>query len=308
MSMKVHTQYQWVEKFPEKRAKGNSHYRQVFISQENSVSPRWVAKLETLDLRAVKSYVTLPLSEEVAYKICKLFDWDTMPKSKVFHEDSIGNQKPKYLDLMRSFASDTKRMFPFTFTFQIFVEGKTVPNYGRIKTQTPELQSYQKSYLLNIILGREDARGDNSIYNPDTHKLFDIDNECIGCEYYDPYGILRDFSDLREKEISSDILDRILNVSSSQFFEIRDKYKVREKTLLDFWSREIFYIPEYNPEGKIERSWSVIINNFKFLQEGILTIKKHGDLVTVDKIEQFISDSYKELNKPKSYNYSMWRT
>src|SRR5690242_9463611 len=50
---------------------------------------QYVAKIATPQIRRNRNEPDLPHAEEVAYKVCKLFNWDIVPKSKVLHEQNI---------------------------------------------------------------------------------------------------------------------------------------------------------------------------------------------------------------------------
>jgi len=84
----------------------------------------------------------------------------------------------------------------FTISFQEYVEGETLTNKGEEKKELPNLGSYQKAFLLGMILGNMDARGDNVILDPNG-ELVEIDNEYIGGDGYWSLGVLNDFSQLK---------------------------------------------------------------------------------------------------------------
>ena len=52
--------------------------------------------------------------------------------------------------------------------------------------------SFHKAFLLGWLLGRCDARPENTMYNPQTGGVSEIDNEQIGFQGYDELGVLRE--------------------------------------------------------------------------------------------------------------------
>ena len=149
--------YQWERKLPEYKNGVYSHQRVIFFSSPN-LAERWVAKIETALLRNARLSFSLPHAEEIAYKVCKMFGWNTVPKTKVVHASSIQNEK--YTALIQSLGS-LKRTG--TFTFQIFKEGNTLPDKKPSSVVKPDLSSFVKAFLLDMVLGKNDARRQYSL-------------------------------------------------------------------------------------------------------------------------------------------------
>lgn len=220
---------------------GMSHTRNVFVSQplpmqENS--HRWVAKIMTPDIKQIKA-MNYYHAEEVAYKISKLFGWNTIPKTKILHASDINNSKyVKYLPLMQQFFLDIKTDISstFTFTFQTYITGEiliTEGNPAEFVKHDVNLSSYQKAFLLNLILGRGDTRGDNTIYNKETKELFEIDNEYIGGrgDNYPENGSLNNFKELKLEIITKEIIDDLFKVDHSKILDVKNKYTERDFNL-----------------------------------------------------------------------------
>jgi hypothetical protein len=256
-----------------------------------------VAKINTAQIRKIKADPPLPHAEEIVYKICKLFHWNTVPKTKILHEfsvlqDNSTEKLQKYKKIMNGFKC---KQYPITFTFQAFVKGKTLPDKVTESTKVPNLSSYQKAYLLGCILGPFDARSDNVIFNRQTGELFEIDNEYIGREGYQSLGILNDFTSLKSEEISPEILNDVLNIELTQLAKIREKYKFRDENLIALWSQE----PQptrYDCNSKErDKCWSTIMENFKLLKVSILALRVKEGPITLEKLERGINTYY--LNK-----------
>jgi len=199
-----------------------------------------VVKIETSEIRKERIHPLFPYGEEIAYKVCKLFHWDTVPKSKVLHQSAVQSlgtveKIQKYGQMVECFKTIQGSK---TFTFQTFVEGETLPNYKSEITQCPDVSSYQRAYLLWLILGKFDDRGDNVIFDPKTRKLYGIDNEYIGSKGYEKDGILNCFEDLKGLEIDPTILDDVLKVSEESLKKIQHKYLAKELDLLVLWAQE----------------------------------------------------------------------
>lgn len=325
------TTYQWHEKQPNVLNNKISHSRLVYIGLPSPSLPRWVAKIETPEIRNRRGQLFFPYAEEVAYKVCKLFHWDTIPKSKVLHQCDLQNlgcveKINKYEPLIKSFE---KIYGPKTFTFQLFVDGETLDNTTPQTTQMPDLSSFQKAYLLSMILGKYDDRGDNTIFDCKTRKLFGIDNEYIGLTEYRTTGILNCFKDLKKKEIDSHILADILKVTDVDLKHIQDKYHAKELKLIGLWFNEIIYEPlnksasidiqssnlRYSSESSslgvaesddeefaINDCWAAILNNFKFLKEEILCLKGRHEPITIKLLEKGVAAAHKKLSSSLDSN------
>ena len=295
----VTIEYQWYEKRPRRYVNhmdGTVHYaqsRKVFIGESNSL-PRLVVKIEDAKMRGKKLELVLPHAEEIAYKICKMFHWNTVPKSKVLHQYSALYIDPtrklqKYIRLMAPFKN---MEYPCTFTFQAFVAGQILPDVVTSKTRDPNPSSYQKAYLLGMVLGKFDARGDNAIHNHQTGELFEIDNEYIGKEGYKDSGILNQFRKLKRQEVPLQILNDVLSTQMIQLAQIRDKYKLRDDCLITSWSTEPY--PEFLDCGSKKRDeyWSRIMENLTFLKMSIHALRERKGPVTIEKLARGVNKLY----------------
>jgi hypothetical protein len=270
--------------------------REIFINQPNS-TPRLVAKIESSLKREEKLEVVLPHAEEISYKICKMFHWNTIPKTKVVHQYSISNENQtkklqKYAKLMKGFNSE---LYPRTVTFQAFVEGKIFPEFK--ESYGSNLPSFQKAFLLNMVLGKFDAKHLNTILNHQTYELFEIDNEYIGKTCYESKGTLNNYTQLKKEEIPPEILDNVLSISLTELTKIRDKYKVRDENLIAYWNKEPH--PEPNDCGDFERNfcWQTIMENFIFLKMGIHALRESRTPVTIENLEIKTFEFYNEPRK-----------
>lgn len=288
--------YHWYEKLPRINQDGKySHSRTVVISGEHPL-PRVVVKTETW-MRRGKGLDEGPHADEVAYKVCKLFHyntipWNTIPKTKVLHQFLMLSENPpeklqKYLNLMRCFVKPGReKELPRTFTFQGCINGWTLYERRNLPIEVEigslDLQSFQKAFLLTNALGCFDSRDDNILFDPKSSELFLVDNEHIGGKHYETTGYLNEFGHLMEREISSEILDAVLNVDFNQFSEIRKKYEARDKELLALWTQE--YSSCTFKEDKTEILVPYLDNiesNLRALKEAIHSLKLKGKPITL---------------------------
>ena len=283
---------------------GATHTRNVYISSIIPNASRWVAKLETHELRNRKG-TFFPHADEVAYKIAKLFGWNTVPKTKILHQFSL--EKPnakdqKYYSLMRYFIDKNGTGgHPITFTFQAFVNGKTLPSYYEITDAVKKkpdilLSSYQRAFLLDMILGKGDARGDNTMYNPETGEIFEVDNEYLGSIDYE--GILDAFMVPAHAEIEKGILKELFSVSLDQLAVIQTKYLKRNADLLSLQAREPFslVIPT-KTEGIVRNKWDAILDNLCCIQAAIHSLSEKGRPVTLAQVKKASTLKHEELKK-----------
>lgn len=294
--------FEWNKIEPKIYSQGLSHTRLVYKSTFNADAPRWVAKLENCLQRDARLLSPLPHSDEIAYKIGKLFRWNTIPKTKILHELApINNEKyQKYNQLMQYFLNENRQnKLPITFTFQSFMDGETLPNKGELKNQKPDLSSYQKTYLLDVILGKSDARGDNIIYNAITRELFEIDNEYIGSDGYASEGVLNDFNELKQETISEEILQNILSVDLEQLQHVSDKYKKRDDELIDLWRNEPLFKNYRAREALMNEKWGQIFENFRILKNSIQLLKNGDEVISLEKLEKLVKDAFCKIEETK---------
>jgi hypothetical protein len=138
-----------------------------------------------------------------------------------------------------------------------------------------------------MVLGKSDARGDNTLFNPETKELFEIDNEFIGREEYQRVGVLNQFETLKKKKIPQEILTQIVNATFEKLIAIQNKYQARDNDLLNRWAEE--EIPtRHTNKIDLEGCWEHILSNFEFLQSSINTLTKKKKTITISRLEKCI--------------------
>jgi hypothetical protein len=272
-----------------------SHTREVYTSGATPL-PRFVAKIET-PYRRDEIADKRPYADEFAYKVCKLFRWNTIPKTKVLHESSMLSEIPapklrKYSPLTRQFLGPTwRKNLPYTFTFQRFIEGCTLDEKKRasweIMKMLPDLHSFQKALLLTLLLGGQDSRDDNMMFNKETCEVFLIDNEHIGEKCTLCWSSLKSFSDLTSQEIPLEILDTFLLVTPDQLLQLRNKYEARDQELMALWANESPPTVFDEDDMKVlDKQLDNIDFNFCLLQEGIKSLRMKNAPVTLITLQE----------------------
>lgn len=283
-----------------------SHSRSVFISsQVFGAQHRWVAKLEIDEMRQHKK-TFFPHAEEIAYKIAKLLKWNSVPKTKILHQFSL--EKPndkyqKYSSLMPYFIDGNSTGHPITFTFQAFIKGEPLPTYAELAARTkkrPDIlpSSYQRAFLLDMILGKGDARGDNTMYNPETREIFEIDNEYLGSTNYE--GVLEAFTEFAGLEIEKGIQEDLLKVHPDQLLPIQTKYKERDADLLSHQTREPISIVIPDSERIAREKWSTFSDNLCCIQKAIQSLNKEGHPVTLEQVKRVTLLKQAEMKRERS--------
>lgn len=273
-----------------------SHTRDVFIvSSENSGS--LVAKLESCDVRDRKMPKVMPHIEEMAYKICKLFKWTTIPKTKLVHEfschDRNSNIKQKYFTLINDFKNTHSNAKSYTFTFQDYVDGNTLPNAGKGQPDRINLPSYQRAILIDMILGKMDARGDNTMIKTETGEIFEIDNEYLGNTAYDR-GILSTWSNVKNQIISEQIIAEILNVNNDQLNALQIEFNQKDEAIRKFWSQEDFYTVNIDAIKQSNETWNNIYSNFNLITRLIIDLQEKEENITVERIQAGMEAYYEQ--------------
>ena len=284
-----------------------SHYRSVFISSSiPGAQHRWVAKLETAQVRS-KKCTYFPHAEEIAYKIAKkLLHWNTVPKTKILHQFSLENpidKYQKYYSLMKYFMdTNYAANHPATFTFQTLVKGETLPSHADLAEgvkQKPDIlpSSYHRAILLSMILGKDDARGDNTMYDPQTREIFEIDNEYLGVTGYS--GILDVFTELANLGIEKEILENVLRIQPDQLAKIQTKYTARNAHLRSLQARELR--PTIPASDRIVREkWGAIFDNLFCIQETIRSLCQKDRSVTIEQLKIDTELRLKALQEERS--------
>src|SRR5262249_41165044 len=139
----------------------------------------------------------VPYAEECASKVAKLLKWPEVPEAIVIHESQVNQAQYEFLKpFMLCFMNEgVARKCPVTFTFQELVEGSVIPNkypdWLSWKKTIPIISkvSYQKAYLFAWLVGKGDAGFCNTLHNPKTGTIYEIDNEVIGEPTYDSNGV-----------------------------------------------------------------------------------------------------------------------
>lgn len=313
--------YNWNKKEPIFAFGHYSHSRIIYIgTPKEQKEAQWVVKIANSKIRRSRIELDLPHAEEVAYKVCKLFEWDVVPKSKVFHQESLCflsslKKTQKYVALSTSFDFILGSK---TYTFQTFVEGVPLSSFADGPSLDPDPISYQKIYLLGMILGNFDSRDDNIIYDPKTKKLFSVDNEYLGKRYYNYRGVLNRFDHLKQNEIDRSVLDTVCRVTPEMFDTIGQKYRIRGGHLLQLWDKERDTLPpnferserqEISKQNhwrgdreaiaepddtltSIDNCWATIMKNFRILQREINIIRESGETITLANLEHKTSIVY----------------
>jgi hypothetical protein len=289
---------------PSHPVKGKSFQtRTVYIGSPHTSAAGWVAKIETCDLRERRLTMVLNHAEEIAYKIGKLFGWTTIiPKTKILHQFSItpenAQKYQKYATLMAHFLKqDFKKEQPITFTFQAFLEGSTLRNLTEKEMASIDLASFQKAFLLDMILGNRDSRSDNIVCNS-KGEIAEIDCEYIAQSGY-PNGVLHKFKLLQQKEITKEILDTVLHVTDDgnddRLTQIRTKYKARDAHLLSLWKEEPISVVFCRNDGLKEDSWDFIFENFKAMKLALKELTKKNVPVTLYTLQQKFYEQLRNL-------------
>jgi hypothetical protein len=263
--------------------------REVYMSREAGL----VAKLDSCFRRKTR-FVDIPYAEQITSEIGKLFGWSEIPETVVIHEtDYALPQYKKYQPLMQCFIQNgVKDKCPITFTFQSLVNGKTLPTeilqWPKWKNENLKVStlSYHKAFLLVLLLAKNDAHGANSMLDPETGLIYEIDNEKIGCANYDINGVLHHFTALKSEIISKNILSDFLKVKPDVFVRLRNKYIKKDLHLSSLWAKE--KIPHlYNKlENNLIEIWDGISLRLLTMQETCRSLMEKGEPVTLIKIEE----------------------
>ena len=274
----------------------NIYFRKVYISKGEVGNSRWVAKIHP------PAELNL-LAEEIAYKINKLLNWNTIPKTKCLHQftDFSGKYR-KYAVLIRELLE----LYPLHqgYTFQKYVHGCTMKEYSYFQGRnshpptTFNKRSYQKAYLLNLILGRWDTKPDNTMLNLSTGEFFEVDNELIGSNYGSSFT-LNELSLVSEK-IDEDLLEEVLQLDAEK---VRDKYRVQLREYVSSWNQHSKKKLKLNDAGReLELSFSQILQNIKALKCSILSLQDNGMVSSCENLNRAYSRlmKIKEIKEPHS--------
>lgn len=269
---------------------GGSHSRMVYKSNELYLGTRWVAKLDTYKTRKGKLIPFLH-AEEIAFKMSSLLGWNTAPKTITLHESA----KHPVMDFF--LKENVAEGAPVTFTFQACIEGDVLPcrDELRIKTKPSHvsLTSYQQAFLLAMIIGKKDAKGDNTMINPTTGEIHEIDNESFSPIYPDD-GILHIFDDLKNKSISGDVLRAICNVTYDHLNSLQREYMPKDTALQTFHKAEPdFVVPE--DLGESLNPWKILEGNLRFIQEAIGFLSNRSSSITLADLEARVTPLQKEV-------------
>ena len=248
--------------------------RMVYVSKGELDNTRWVAKLAPpIEAKLV--------AEEVAYKISKILNWNTIAKTKYLHP--FTNQSPKYAkyssmmnELMESEQS------PNGFTFQKFVNGCTARQYIYSQpTNQPivmslDKRSHHRAFLLDVILGRGDTRLENTMLSSFTGEFSEVDNEQIGSKY--------GFSDTLDKfpvlyaaKIDDIVLNEVLQIETNSILKIRDKYYRRTEEFVLSWNQNTETPLNLKAEVRVfKTAFSQIMQNIEVLKFSIQSLKNSG--------------------------------
>ena len=199
-------------------------------------------------------------------------------------ETQNSNKYILYSQIIKSLPYD---LYEITYidilTFQIFKKGTTFPIDPSLKISR---ESFQKAFLLNWILGKGDAHAGNTLYHADTGEIFEVDNEWIGQEDYDPSGILWQLPKELEQEIHEKILDELQSVSCMHLQTIRSKYISRDKQLLEIWTKSKGASALVACEQAIAKKWEGIIQRFNQIKQSIQTLRSSSAVITIESLRK----------------------
>lgn len=285
----------WKRVIPEKRGESSfSHLRAVYIGPKGPLGDKSVVKISSrFDRKRKGSNNAWPSAEEIAYVASKRLGWNVVPKTKVLHGSDLkeisknpAHKHYKYACIQRSMtkSSESKeKIDKYTFTFQKYIEGKTLPKEGR--DQKINNTSFQRAFLLDTILGKGDARRDNVMYNPKTRELIEIDNESLALKGYSPKGVLRDYSQHMKNTIPATILDEVLAFSTDDISEIQQKYTRCDNHILACWRNEDPSSVRKTSE-ELKHHWTSIKNNLTALQRSIQKLRNKPEPITLKELEK----------------------
>lgn len=255
--------------------------RTTYISQGEVDNTKWVAKV------GLPTEALLFLAEEITYKISKLLSWKTIPKTKYLHQFVDLNGKYKKYAHMTSALSGFDQ-HPQGYTFQKFVNGCNLKQYLNRSSDLPLCQmSYHRAFLLNVILGRKDAKRENTMlgYPRGTEwfyraEFFHIDNEEIGSKEGYP-DALANFRELYEAKVDDYLLYEVLEIDTNKLIKVRDKYLDRTKELVLSWNQSAENL--LNLEEEIETfntKISQIMQNIELLKSSIQSLRARRKEIT----------------------------
>lgn len=270
---------------------GGSHSRMVYKSNESYLGSRWIAKLDTYKTREGKC-IPFPHGEEIAFKISSLLGWNTAPKTIILHESEKHSMMEFFL------KENVAEGAPVTFTFQACIEGEVLPCWdelraGKTKPSHVSLTSYQQAFLLAMIIGKKDSKGDNTMINPKTGEIHEIDNESFSPIYSDD-GILHIFDDLKSKNLSDGILRAVCNLTYDHFNSLQREYISKDSALQSLHRVEPdFVVPE--DLGESLSPWKILAGNLCFVQEAIGFLSTHSSTITLADLEARVKPLQKEV-------------
>jgi hypothetical protein len=258
----------------------NIYFRKVYISKGEIENSRWVAKVHP------PAELNL-LAEEIAYKINKALKWKTIPKTKCLHPFSdFSGKHRRYAIMMRELLEfDPLHQ---GYTFQKYVHGCTVKEYTYFKGRGCNLEiplnkrSYQKAYLLNLILGRWDTKPDNTMLNLSTGEFFEVDNELIGSNYGSSFT-LNDLP-LVPQEIEEDLLKEVLQLDVTK---VRNKYRIKICKFISSWNQHAKKKLNLNDAAReLEILFSQILQNINALRCSIWSLKDKKMVISCENLNR----------------------
>jgi len=269
---------------------GGSHSRMVYKSNESYLGSRWIAKLDTYKTRKGK-LIPFPHAEEIAFKMSSLLGWNTAPKTITLHESEKHPMMEFFL------KENVAEGAPVTFTFQACIEGEVLPCRDELgakaKPSHVSLTSYQQAFLFAMIMGKKDAKGDNTMINPKTGEIHEIDNESFS-PIYPEDGILHIFDDLKNKGLSNGVLRAVCNLTYDHFNSLQREYISKDNALQSLHRAEPDYVVAEDL-GESLSPWEILAGNWRFIQEAIGFLSTHSSTITLADLEARVTPLQKEV-------------
>ena len=122
------------------------------------------------------SQIAFPPQKKLPMKYATSQDGREIPKTRVLYETQVANSKYSHLlqPFLKTELSHSLLQFK-SMSLAQFCQIQQDPKAWDLWEKTGPVispDSYFRCYLVNLILGRRDVRGDNIIHNPETWGIF----------------------------------------------------------------------------------------------------------------------------------------
>jgi len=245
---------------------------------------------------------TFPYAEPAASGVAQEFNWPEIPNTVMVYEGEY-ERYPEYQHLMLCFFHEPlKSIFPITFIFQSIVHGKILPfeavqryewNLERPRIST---SSYQRAFLLALLLGKEDAHGGNTMYDPETGSIYEVDNSSISGYRYSAVGALHYLTDLKAKPLDETVRQTFLAMSKTRLNAVLERYREKSLQLAAIWAKERYAKTYCDLGGDIENIFDLVTMRFNFMQK--LCQGEEAQTLTLGKIADALE---REFGNPSSF-------